>query len=119
MWTSDPAKIQDRKEAADYMAGYADTQVLYPGQIYPDGDEEEEEESMDEANEDDAEDAEEDDTEENTAENAAPKAPQANIGEAATLPPQQPPTLLTWQRPAQPQTSLSPRQALSRLPLPL
>ena len=35
-WTSDPTLIQCRKEAASFMASYAQTQNLIPGPVYSD-----------------------------------------------------------------------------------
>ena len=87
-WTSDPAKIDEREEAANFMAAYADTSFLDAGRAYTDAEEEEEEAPREEegssdsaAADDDSGDDEDDDDEEVAAPEApAPEVPQAGAG---------------------------------------
>ena len=54
IWTSDPELIDRRKEAASFMAGYADTRHFIPGPAYSD---DEDDSSDDEEEDDDEEEA--------------------------------------------------------------
>ena len=47
-WTSDPTLIQSRKEAAAFMANYAQTQYFIPGPVYSDGEDEEDDDEAEE-----------------------------------------------------------------------
>ena len=53
-WTSDPTLIQSRKEAASFMATYAQTQSLTPGPVYSDDEEDDVEEDEDDDEEEEA-----------------------------------------------------------------
>ena len=95
-WSSDPARIAEREETADFMAAYADTSFLHPRRVYSDVEEEEEgqeaqeeEGSSDSAAADD--DSGEDDEEDDGEEVAAPEAPAlANASACARQSPLEP-----------------------------
>ena len=89
-WTSNPVRIDERLEAAQFMAAYADTLVLDTGRVYTDVESEEEEEeapaeeegSSDStaAGDGSGEDEDDEDKEVAVPEAAAPEVPQATAG---------------------------------------